>query len=609
MKSSKVVLFIFAVLLMLGALCAVFPASGVSFAGTTLSFPTLEQALRGGKSGVAAEDTVHVETPEEILARRLAELRAAEESRYEDFARNSSIRIFFPDNDLSIFDRFFDSLDSAMVHPVRIVHYGDSQLEEDRITNNVREQLQSRFGGGGVGLVPLIQTYTTLTLRQKRSGSAPRSIVYGTKDFTAPGGRYGPMGQVARLSGNMDISYTPNPRIPENHHSRHYNRVTILTDTAHVPLKIYCPKGTVTMDSLSRPMRRYFIELPDTSESVGFRLNGNADVYGVMLDAERGVSLDNVAMRGCSGTIFNRIDAGQLADYYKTQNVSLIILQYGGNAVPYMKVGKALDTFAQKIHDQILYVCRQAPDAAVLFIGPSDMSTSVGGVMKTYPALPAIIDSLRSAANRAGAAYWDLYTVMGGQNSMTEWVRTGYAGRDYIHFTHKGADEVGNLLAKSLLLYYDYYKWRNKPLGEQLTPEMVFRLMAGDSCDASPDSLTRVILPADSLLPVTSASLRRSGAPAAARVFPAATADSATADSAAGTGSAARSAADTASASAIAEPSATEPSAAGRSADASASAADDSAASSIDGSAAVSVAASAASPASARGDMDPIIQE
>ena len=219
---------------------------------------------------------------------------------------------------------------------------------------------------------------------------------------------------------------------------------------------------------------------------------------------------------------------------------------------------------------------------------------------------------------------------------MTEWVRTGYAGRDYIHFTHKGADEVGNLLAKSLLLYYDYYKWRNKPLGEQLTPEMVSRLMAGDSCDASPDSLTQGILPADSLLPVTSSSLRRRGAPAAARVFPAATAatdDSAAADSAAGSDSAAaddsaarsadgstassdaRSAADTASASAIAEPSAV-----GRSADASASAADDSAASSAasstDGSAAVSDAASAAAasasaaaPASAREDMDPIIQE
>ena len=199
---------------------------------------------------------------------------------------------------------------------------------------------------------------------------------------------------------------------------------------------------------------------------------------------------------------------------------------------------------------------------------------------------------------------------------MTEWVRTGYAGRDYIHFTHKGADEVGNLLAKSLLLYYDYYKWRNKPLGEQLTPEMVSRLMAGDSCDASPDSLTQVILPADSLLPVTSASLRRSGAPAAARVFPAAGTDSATADSTAGTDSAARSAsaaaddsaassaADTASASAIAEPSA-----AGRSADASASAAVDSAASSATSSTDGSAASAADASASARGDMDPIIQE
>lgn len=485
MKSSRVVLFIFSVLLTLGILCVVFPAEGVTLGGMTLGFPSLEQALGGDK--YAAEDEPEGESPEEILARRLTELRAAEESEFIEFAKNSPTRIFFPDDDPDIFDDFFDALDSAMTYPMRIVHYGDSQLEEDRITNNVRQQLQERFGGSGAGMMPLVQPYTTLTLKQIRSNTPVRSIVYGTKEFQVPSGKYGPMGQAARLHGSMDVTFSPNTRLAPDHRVRFMDKVTILTDAAKEPLSIMCGGSTAVIDTLEGALRRYVIDVPDSSQTVSFRISGNADVYGVLLDGEAGVSLDNVAMRGCSGTIFTRIDAAQLADFYSRENVRLIILQYGGNAVPYMRVGKSLDEFGRKIYNQICYVREQAPDAAILFIGPSDMSTNVNGSMRTYPALPAIIDTLRSNANRAGAAYWDLYQVMGGNNSMVEWVRSGYAGKDYIHFTHKGADEVGNLLAQSLLLYYDYYKWRKKPLTEQLTPDVIERLMRDEYDKETPE--------------------------------------------------------------------------------------------------------------------------
>lgn len=36
---------------------------------------------------------------------------------------------------------------------VRILHYGDSQLEGDRVTNYLRYRLQQRFGGTGTGLI------------------------------------------------------------------------------------------------------------------------------------------------------------------------------------------------------------------------------------------------------------------------------------------------------------------------------------------------------------------------------------------------------------------------------------------------------------------------
>lgn len=488
MKSYKVVLFVFSTIFLLGVLCAVFPEGGLKVGAVELRFPTLREAL-GGRQ--AEEDEQLVETPEEILARRLSELRAAEESEYVEFVRTSPIRFFFPGDSLEIFDPFFDALDSALLRPTRVVHYGDSQLEEDRISNNLREQLQRRFGGCGVGLVPLVMPYPTLTMRQTRSSEPPRSRLFGAKDYSVKDGHFGPMGQAARLNGELSLNFNPAKRLAEDDPARRVERITVLTDTTKAPLRI---PGAI-MDTLHRPIRRYVV---DSVCSWSLRLSGSADVFGVMLDGKTGVSVDNVAMRGYSGTTFNRIDAGELADFYQGENVSLIILQFGGNAVPYMHKGKALDEYAAKIRTQVQYIRSLAPKAAILFIGPSDMSTNIGGAMQTYKDLPAIIDALREAALSAGAAYWDLYTVMGGKNSMTEWVKNGYAGKDYIHFTHKGADEVGNLLAKSIFLYYDYYKWRTKPLEQQLAPEVVEKLLRDTAIVAEEDT-AKVLETVDSL--------------------------------------------------------------------------------------------------------------
>jgi len=481
MKSYKVVIFIFSVILLLGVLCAFFPAEGVTIGQMTLNFPTLEQALDGGKSAAAKEEEPG-ETPEEILARRLSELRAVEESQFVEFSKNSPTRIVFPDDDVTLFDSFFQSLDSAEVYPMRIVHYGDSQLEEDRITNNVREQFQERFGGSGVGMVQLYQQYgLTLTLRQARSTNPLRTSVYGAKEYSVPSSHYGPMGQACRLNGSMTVSFSPHQRLADDYRGRRYDKITILTDTLRAPITVTAGDATATIDTVKGAMRHYVLDVPDSTTSVTVRLSGNADVYGMMLDGNNGVSVDNVAMRGCSGTIFTKIAADDLADFYNRDNVKLIIMQYGGNVVPYMRPGKSLDVYGERIYEQIRYVQQQAPDAVILFIGPSDMSTNVNGSMKTYPSLTAIIDTLRSAALRAGAAYWDIYEVMGGQNSMVRWVNDGYAGHDYVHFTRKGADEVGNLLAQSLFLYYDYYKWRNKTLEQQLTPDVVEQLLSAEA--------------------------------------------------------------------------------------------------------------------------------
>ena len=130
--------------------------------------------------------------------------------------------------------------------------------------------------------------------------------------------------------------------------------------------------------------------------------------------------------------------------------------------MPYLKTQKSIDNYAATISEQVRYMQRQAPDAQILFIGPSDMTTRIQGKMQTYTWLEDVDNALMQAVTESGAAYWSLFKSMGGRGAMAQWVRSGLAGSDYIHFTRKGADEVGNMLNNALMTCYDYYKWRER---------------------------------------------------------------------------------------------------------------------------------------------------
>ena len=128
----------------------------------------------------------------------------------------------------------------------------------------------------------------------------------------------------------------------------------------------------------------------------------------------------------------------------------------------------------EQITAQLQYFHEVAPQAKLLFIGPSDMGKSVNGRVVTWPRLPELVDSLKSTALRNDAAYWDLYRMMGGENSMVQWVKHNppLAGPDYIHFTPAGAQAVGEAFTQSLLTYYDFYQLRKTyPQERQLMME------------------------------------------------------------------------------------------------------------------------------------------
>lgn len=338
---------------------------------------------------------------------------------------------------------FFAALEGADTVPVRVVHYGDSQIEEDRITCVLRRYLQEQYGGGGVGLIPVLQTIPTRTLRQRlvmngteQTASCPivRYRVYGPANGRRPDSRvYGPMGQLTCMNDSMvagseaiKLSVT---QLNGAVKTRPFNRVRMWSD------------GDITLRTLAGRSSR-------SRDSI--YLSGRGEVYGLSLETDTGVIVDNIPMRGSLGTIFTNMDARSLRDFYRETNTRLIILQYGGNFLSGVENDRYVRGAVQSLGEQVRYLRRIAPEASILFVGPSDMLTYREGERVSNPYVDLMDRLLAGMAQREHIAYFSAYRAMGGEGSMKTWQERGWAGDDGIHFTQRGADKMGEMIWEAM---------------------------------------------------------------------------------------------------------------------------------------------------------------
>ena len=460
MKAKVIVIFIFGVLAALAVVCSIFPTDGITIGNIKLEFPTLSEVLAvkdshnnesGDTTGVMPTD------PEELFKYQLEHMKTDDKDSFMEFCQKNPARFHMPNDDLAYFDSLFIAMENAESEPMRILHYGDSQLEGDRISADFRERLQTAFGGGGVGLVPAVQSVGAMTVVQSASPQLPRFFVYNMGEHLK-NGRYGVMGQMAQLNGSAQFSFRTS-ELEGVPHSKLFNKVTMVCSGSGKASVMAGGVRSELIDTVSGTdgLRLLTATLSTPVNRVSVSANGKMDIFGFMLDSSTGISLDNVPMRGCSGTVFTIIDRRTLEPFFKRNNVKLIILQYGGNSVPFMNKEKSIQGYKNSLIAQVKLFQRMAPEAKLLFIGPADMSTNVKGEKQTYPQLEPTIEILKQVCAETGIAFWNLYEAMGGHNSMIKWVDANLAGKDYLHFTREGASKVADMLFNTYLMYYRFY--------------------------------------------------------------------------------------------------------------------------------------------------------
>jgi hypothetical protein len=103
---------------------------------------------------------------------------------------------------------------------------------------------------------------------------------------------------------------------------------------------------------------------------------------------------------------------------------------------------------------------RLHPSTSIIVIGPSDMSKFSGGIYESYRLLPYVVSQMKKVSSIEGAGYWDLFSAMGGMNSMPSWVESGLAGKDYIHFSNRGASIASQLFYDAFEA--EFAKWKQQ---------------------------------------------------------------------------------------------------------------------------------------------------
>ena len=453
MKLGKTLAFYGLILCLLALLSHFYPQKEISFCGVDLRFPSIAEVLE-----IKADTNVNIDKMLMNVEASLQIVDSAELARqdslkfYEKFFTENPSRISLPDNDPTYLFPFFDALDSASNELVHIMHYGDSQIEGDRITGYLRKKFQEKFGGSGPGLLPLWQPIGAHSVSQTISDSVASYFAGGMMGRRADHKRYGAMAQMSALTANDTIRMTVAGR-----QSKDFQRIIVFAGHNADDFEVTMLGSKQTLHN-TNSIKHLSWALKKPTNWLDIRMIGQAEVYGINVDGINGVSISNIPMRGSDGTFFTRIESNGMKEMLNYLNTKLIILEFGGNALPMMKDSTDIARYCIGFMHQIDYFKRILPESQIIVIGTADMAVKRKGTLQTHPMLPYLVDCVRDSTVAHGAGYWDMYDVMGGYNSMKSWVShsPAWAASDYVHFTPKGADRIAEVFWLSLMVYYDY---------------------------------------------------------------------------------------------------------------------------------------------------------
>ncbi|MDO4949575.1 MAG: hypothetical protein Q4E55_05350 [Bacteroidales bacterium] len=400
------------------------------------------------KAETCCKDTIEVRQPDEkaVPSEPMPPTAVSEPTVYaldytgiEDYSRKGEM-----------IRHFVKSLvNDSKTRNIRIAFLGDSFIEGDIISSDFRRQLQGEFGGEGIGFIPfadpvgkyrpyICQESTNWTcynlLRMKKVPAKYQKEFYVS-------------GYVCVPKSGASATFYPRPNglsqlssaqiIFKNRGATEMEVIVNKSDTMNIVLQQKDEVQQIHIDK--QDIRHLTIKLPKSNDFIG---------YGVVFSGNRGVNVDNYALRSNSGLNILATDYTVNQQINKLLQYDMVVLEYGLNAL--QKTVVNYDFYGTKLEKVIDYIKVCFPGSAILFVSVGDVGMKKENTIITAPAVKPMVEAQRKAAQNQEVAFWNLFSSMGGDNSIQRYVKNGWAAKDYLHINHKGGHEISNLLIQAL---------------------------------------------------------------------------------------------------------------------------------------------------------------
>ncbi|MCW3083073.1 MAG: hypothetical protein JWP12_439 [Bacteroidetes bacterium] len=383
--------------------------------------------------------------------------RDADSSNIINFATDSS----------SALAHFFGALNKIKKQKgkVRIAYFGDSMIEGDLITQDLRNEMQEAFGGAGVGYMPItsiVAGFRTSIIHQFGGWTThtlldviPANHVLGISGYSF----------VPELTGHVDTSnvsagsWVKYVAVKQKYLDKFY-KTKLLYGKSKGENYVVINNTHYKLDG-TNPVNQLSVNCGAGVQSISakFQCTTPLDVFGFSMESDSGAFVDNFSFRGNSGFPLVKVPQNVYAGTNDCLGYDLIVLEYGLNAVSPQVTD--FSWYERGMLSVISHIKASFPNASILLISVGDKAYRKDGVYQTDPSVPILVKLQKKMAEQTGCAFWSLYDAMGGNGSMVTWVEgdTVMANKDYTHFNFRGAHKVGKLLYSKLMSEYtDYNK-------------------------------------------------------------------------------------------------------------------------------------------------------
>lgn len=330
-------------------------------------------------------------------------------------------------------------------HPVRISFVGDSITADDHIVERLRELLGARFGHGGPGFVHPVALKMSANHGVKRwNGKGWRA--FGVANPPPPDRMLGFGGAYAETKSGGTVTFKPIDRATS---ADLYwlgqpggGDLDVIVDgkRTRIETKADAKRGGFTRIEADQPIRTLTV-----------KARGRTRLFGVDLEGDRGVVVDNLGVKNATAKAWNKIRRDHWEAQIAHRAPDLMVVLIGTNEAGWLG-GKSLHDY-RAIMDTMLAPV-QGAHAPCLVISALDQVDFRLAKLPQRRSIEPIVAAQRAAAEAAGCAFWDAYQWMGGPRASLTWLRRHWMSNDFAHPTAAGSRRIADALARGVLDAY-----------------------------------------------------------------------------------------------------------------------------------------------------------